>query len=277
MLDVYSFPRDYLVMWHIGARLGVAPVLRYLRRAWREGKRTLVDVGSGGGSNSLLAAREGFDVTSCDLTSACLRETTRVARRIGVQRRLHALGSDALCLPFADDSFDVAFASHIIEHLDDPRGLLREMDRILKPGGILRLVCPTPYHGMRMSRRLGYCLDPPDHKVLGYAAADVEGMLPSGMAVQRVTYQGRFLEANLADVQHVVSRRLGLRANPVEAVAMSERRAPGIGVAMAAAKEGFLLPAVALCKLEDALFAYTKGSMMSLEITKADGSGRSHL
>ncbi|MFA6244588.1 MAG: class I SAM-dependent methyltransferase [Candidatus Hydrogenedentales bacterium] len=275
MLDVYSFPRDYLVMWHIGARLGVAPVRRYLRRAWREGKRTFVDVGSGGGSNSLLAAREGFDVTSCDLTSACLRETARVARRIGVQRRLHALRSDALCLPFADDSFDVAFASHIIEHLDDPRGLLRELNRILKPGGTLRLACPTPYHGMRVSRRLGYRLDPPDHKVLGYAVSDIVSMLPSGMTVQRVTYQGRFLEANLADVQHVVSRRLGLRANPVEAVEDSERRSSGIGVVMAVAKEVLLVPAVAFCRLEDALLAFTKGSMMSLEITKADGSGKS--
>ncbi|MBX7258840.1 MAG: class I SAM-dependent methyltransferase [Candidatus Hydrogenedentes bacterium] len=258
------------MMWHIGARLGVAPVLRYLRRAKQAGLRSLVDVGAGGGSNSLLAAQEGFAVVSCDLVPACLRETTGVAKRIGVDRHLFSVCSDALVLPFSDGSFDVAFASHIIEHLDDPRGLLCELNRILRPGGRLRVACPTPYHGMRVSVRLGYCLDPPDHKVLGYSVSDVESMLPAGMTIERVTYQGRFLEANLADLQHVVSRWLGLRANPIEPARVDGAGPGEIGLLVGIAKEVLLVPAVALCTLEDALLSFTRGSMMSLEIVKAN-------
>jgi len=96
------------------------------------------------------------------------------------------------------------------------------------------------------------------------------------LTVKRVTYQGRILEANLADLQHVVSRRLGLRANPVEQREEHEYREPEIGAVLSVAKEFLLLPAVALCKIEDALFAFAKGSMMSLEIVKANGSGTEH-
>lgn len=47
-------------------------------------------------------------------------------------------------LPFDDDSVDRIYLSHVIEHLDD-RGafhFLREASRVLKPGGVLRVVTP---------------------------------------------------------------------------------------------------------------------------------------
>lgn len=47
-------------------------------------------------------------------------------------------------LPYADSSFDVAYSSHFLEHLDKdtaPR-VLKEIRRILKPNGILRIVVP---------------------------------------------------------------------------------------------------------------------------------------
>ncbi|MEC7626757.1 MAG: methyltransferase domain-containing protein [Verrucomicrobiota bacterium] len=48
-------------------------------------------------------------------------------------------------LPFDDHSFDVLYSSHFLEHLGDPeaRSFLRECMRVLKPGGILRLVVPN--------------------------------------------------------------------------------------------------------------------------------------
>ena len=48
-------------------------------------------------------------------------------------------------LPFADATFRAVYHSHVLEHLhpDDARGLLRECHRILKPGGVLRVVVPN--------------------------------------------------------------------------------------------------------------------------------------
>lgn len=54
------------------------------------------------------------------------------------------LSSPALCLPFRDESVEVVYSSHLIEHLDGEadKRLFREIVRILKPGGLLRLCCP---------------------------------------------------------------------------------------------------------------------------------------
>lgn len=48
-------------------------------------------------------------------------------------------------LPYADDSFDVVYSSHVLEHLTPDAGerFLREQFRVLKPGGICRVVVPN--------------------------------------------------------------------------------------------------------------------------------------
>ncbi len=51
------------------------------------------------------------------------------------------LDSDRLCA-FEDDSIDFAIASHVLEHLADPIGLLAEIHRVIHPGGILLIVLP---------------------------------------------------------------------------------------------------------------------------------------
>lgn len=45
-------------------------------------------------------------------------------------------------LPFADDSFDNIFAVHVLEHIRDLLGLMRELHRILRPGGVLHVLSP---------------------------------------------------------------------------------------------------------------------------------------
>ena len=47
---------------------------------------------------------------------------------------------DAMHLPFKDEVFDVVFSTQIIEHVTDPKGLLREMNRVCKRKMIVR--CP---------------------------------------------------------------------------------------------------------------------------------------
>jgi predicted SAM-dependent methyltransferase len=47
-------------------------------------------------------------------------------------------------LPFPANTLDVIYASHLLEHLylDEARGLLQECFRVLRPGGVLRMVVP---------------------------------------------------------------------------------------------------------------------------------------
>ena len=51
--------------------------------------------------------------------------------------------------PIANDSFEEIYAKHIIEHLDDPIGFMREMCRILKPGG--KIFVETPHFSSRVA------------------------------------------------------------------------------------------------------------------------------
>jgi SAM-dependent methyltransferase len=64
--------------------------------------------------------------------------------------RLQKLDREAICwdlsrgLPFADSSFDVVYHSHVLEHIDREAApaFLGECFRVLKPGGVVRIVVP---------------------------------------------------------------------------------------------------------------------------------------
>lgn len=108
----------------------------------------VLDVASGVGYGAEVLRRAGAaKVVSVDMSVDALD--------FGRDRYgLLAARSDATCLPFPDDSFDVAVSLETIEHLPDPPALLAEIRRVLIPGGRLMLSCPNldrskrnnPYH-----------------------------------------------------------------------------------------------------------------------------------
>lgn len=63
------------------------------------------------------------------------------AEREGVDAEL--LHGDAQHLPFADGSFDKVLMSEVLEHLSDDRAALREVARVLRPGGVLAMSVPN--------------------------------------------------------------------------------------------------------------------------------------
>lgn len=50
---------------------------------------------------------------------------------------------DIQAIPFGDDTFDVIFCNHILEHVEDDRLAMREMYRVMKPGGWGMILCPV--------------------------------------------------------------------------------------------------------------------------------------
>ncbi len=94
-----------------------------------------LDAGSGGGHFSALAAKRGARVVSMDMG---LNLLAGVARRCESRR---SVGS-TLQLPFGDGTFDVVLSTEVLEHTPDPLRGLRELARVVKPGG--RLVLTTP-------------------------------------------------------------------------------------------------------------------------------------
>lgn len=58
------------------------------------------------------------------------------------------LPASVLDLPFAADSFDFIFYHHVIEHVSDPTGSLRELARVLRPGGLIYIGTPNRHRAV---------------------------------------------------------------------------------------------------------------------------------
>jgi ubiquinone/menaquinone biosynthesis C-methylase UbiE len=101
------------------------------------GERVL-DLGCGLGDFTAALAEHGANATGCDVAEEALRR----ARLRHPQLRFTLSGET---LPFGDESFDAVWAGEVLEHVQDGLGLLAEVQRVLRPGGLL--LVSTPSHG----------------------------------------------------------------------------------------------------------------------------------
>jgi len=120
--------------WWFRGRRTLAQSLLSRYRVWREGDRIL-DVGCG--------------------TGATVDELRAYGRVVGLDRSMAALGfcrtrkltslvcSEAGEIPFPDDTFDAVVALDVLEHVGDDARVLRESERVTRPGGVVLLTVPA--------------------------------------------------------------------------------------------------------------------------------------
>ena len=110
---------------------------RFLLPYLRPGMR-LIDCGCGPGSITvdLAQAVESGETIGIDVREEAVVQGRMLARERGVSK-VEFLVASIYQLPFADGSVDAAFASAVLQHLTAPLAALREIRRVLKPGGVI--------------------------------------------------------------------------------------------------------------------------------------------
>lgn len=116
----------------------VSAALDVLRKG---GPQNVLDFGCGAGDAVGRFLLEGHNVTGVDISPVGIE----LAKQRVPNATFLAVDGETQ-LPFCDSTFDACFSSEVIEHLLDVTSFLREVRRVLRPGGTLMLT--TPFHGL---------------------------------------------------------------------------------------------------------------------------------
>lgn len=125
-----------------GNRLGRRAVKSLLKQDIYPSK-VFLDIGGGVGDLCLDAIEWGFgqeNVILLDLSQYTLKMAQDYALTLGIQYSFVA--GDAQRLPFMSATVDIACSREVLEHLPDDGVALKELERVLKPGGVAVLTVP---------------------------------------------------------------------------------------------------------------------------------------
>lgn len=100
----------------------------------------ILDVGCGvGGSTRRLSHMTGCCVTGIDLSDTYIDAAERLTLLLNMQDQVRFHAGSALEMPFEDESFDGAWSIQMNMNVEDKIGWLKELYRVIKPGGKLVL------------------------------------------------------------------------------------------------------------------------------------------
>lgn len=170
----------------------------------------VLDVGCGDGSiiSRLATVKLGADFVGVDISSSAIAAAR--AKQIA-QASFDTF--DGTALPFGDKQFDLAVMSHVVEHLEHPRILIREAQRVARHV-VIEVPCE---HTMRLPR--DYAPDPVGH-INYYTPTTIRRLVQTcGLSVDRQITRGCSLAVMQFDrqlagtVQHVI-RQVTLKVFP---------------------------------------------------------------
>jgi SAM-dependent methyltransferase len=184
---------------HIGGRIAT---LELGRLAQLDEKMHVIDVGCGiGGPARALAHHFGCRVTGVDLTEAFCLAARMLTEKIGLSDKVDIRYGNALDLPSADNTFDLAWMQHCSMNIADKRALFKEIARVLKPGGRIALyeifsgLHPIQYFPVPWSCDASLCFLPDESTVKhDLKTAGFEIVLWDDLTLEIYEFQRRIIE-----------------------------------------------------------------------------------
>lgn len=132
-----SFAKDY-DSWYL-SKLGkfVDDVEKNLLQELADFSKgdNVLDIGAGTGTYSIWLGKKGLDVTALDQSTEMMKVAKDKADKEGLD--INWILGDAHNLPFSDNTFDLVISVTAIEFMDNPKRVLEEAMRVLKPKGKL--------------------------------------------------------------------------------------------------------------------------------------------
>lgn len=173
----------WLITWPVSRRM------RYSRRhvetlIWA-GEGKLLDFGCGGCRFLAMQRERGWDARGIDFSETVAKRAGEV---YGLDVTVGTWPGDAL----AEERFDVITGWHLIEHVPNPVGWIKQAAEQLKPGGYMLLCCPDiDSWAFRTFGRYWYGLDLPRH-LSHFSKQKLASLLTdAGLVVERVRAQNR--------------------------------------------------------------------------------------
>jgi ubiquinone/menaquinone biosynthesis C-methylase UbiE len=107
-------------------------------------RNKIIEIGSGEGYGAAYLSDGPFDISCYDLSA----EIAQHANKTYPRNNLHFAEFDGKRIPQDDNTFDAAISFQVIEHVPNVSAYLKEIHRVLKPGGIF--LCTTPNRQYRL-------------------------------------------------------------------------------------------------------------------------------
>lgn len=137
-----------LETWPFYYKYRFAEITEAIRRAGIKKIEIALDLGCGNSFSSMLLSLVAGKVVAADLpvedaATHSLGISTAKTFQEKVQGSALLVGAEAQKLPFKKDSFDAVSCFYVLQYIKNKRSVLREIHRLLKPGGILMLLVPN--------------------------------------------------------------------------------------------------------------------------------------
>ena len=166
--------------------------------------RRVLDAGCGYGAFSIAASRRGAHVVSCDIAGNLVVRASTTAPS-------HGVVGDACALGFRDGAFETVISSEMVEHVERPVDAVKELARVLEPGGLLVITTPNrPWQWVvRLARRLRLRLFHGLENFLWWSELDTACAASGLQVLKHARFHAWPFHLGLSGLSRAVDRRFG--------------------------------------------------------------------